>query len=126
MFVFWLMFVIDYYWLKEDGYSEIGGGKVIDLVVCVWISDELVVMGSIVIGLNFGGLSFDNGWFWIEVEGGCCQLVGGGLGVIIVLFEGGQVFMLMFEKWISGWVGKLCGVGGNGFFRMGGEFNVEQ
>ncbi|WP_380783591.1 autotransporter domain-containing protein [Sphingomonas sp. R86520] len=117
---------IDYYRLKEDGYSETGGGKAIDLVMRARTSDELAVTGSTAVGLNFGSPTFEDGWFRVEAEGGRRQLVGGGLGATTASFEGGQSFTLTPDKRTSGWVGKLRGVGGNGIFRMGGEFNAEQ
>ena len=117
---------IDYYKLKEDGYSETGGGKAIDLVVQSRTSDELAVTGSGALGLNFGGPDYQDGWLRVEAEGGRRQIVGGGLGATTAAFEGGQSFTLTPEKRTSGWVGKLRGVGGNGIFRMGGEFNAEQ
>ncbi|MES3153881.1 autotransporter outer membrane beta-barrel domain-containing protein [Sphingomonas faeni] len=126
MFVFRPMLAIDYYALKEDGYSETGGGKAIDLVVRARTSDELAVTGGTAIGLDFGSPRFEDGWFRIEAEGGRRQLVGGGLGATTAAFAGGQAFTLTPEKRTSGWVGKLRGTGGNGIFRMGGEFNAEQ
>ncbi len=117
---------IDYYRLKEDGYAETGGGKAIDLVVRGRTSDELAVTASSAIGLDFGGLDVDQGWFRIEAEGGRRELVGGALGTTTASFAGGQTFTLTPEERTSGWVGKLRGVGGNAFFRMGGEFNAEQ
>ncbi|MGA1799249.1 autotransporter domain-containing protein [Sphingomonas sp. 4RDLI-65] len=125
-FVLRPVLAIDYYRLKEDGYAETGGGKAIDLVVRARTSDELAVTGSTAIGLNFGGPDFTDGWFRLETEGGRRQIVGGGLGATTAAFEGGQAFTLTPEKRTSGWVGKLRGVGGNGIFRMGGEFNAEQ
>jgi len=126
MLTFRPVLAIDYYKLKEDGYSETGGGKAIDLVVRSRTSDELAVTGSGALGLNFGGPKFENGWFRVEAEGGRRQIVGGGLGATTASFEGGQSFTLTPDKRTSGWVGKLRGVGGNGIFRMGGEFNAEQ
>ncbi|MBC3940840.1 autotransporter domain-containing protein [Sphingomonas albertensis] len=124
--IFRPVLAIDYYKLKEDGYSETGGGKAIDLVVQSRTSDELAVTGSGALGLNFGGPDYQDGWFRVEAEGGRRQIVGGGLGATTAAFEGGQSFTLTPEKRTSGWVGKLRGVGGNGIFRMGGEFNAEQ
>ncbi len=125
-FVLRPVLAIDYYRLKEDGYAETGGGKAIDLVVRARTSDELAVTGSTAIGLDFGAPDFTDGWFRLETEGGRRQIVGGGLGATTAAFEGGQAFTLTPEKRTSGWVGKLRGVGGNGIFRMGGEFNAEQ
>jgi hypothetical protein len=117
---------VDYYRLKEDGYSESGGGKAFDLIVGSRISDELAVSGTVAAGLDFGGDNIDAGWFRIEVEGGRRQLVGGSLGATTARFDSGQSFTLTPEDRTSGWVGKLRAVGGNSGFRLGGELNAEQ
>ncbi len=126
IFVFRPVLAIDYYKLKEDGYSETGGGKAIDLVVRSRSSDELAVTASTALGLNFGGTSPDEGWFRVEAEGGRRELVGGGLGATTAAFDGGQSFTLTPEERTSGWVGKLRAVGGSSVFRLGGEFGGEQ
>jgi hypothetical protein len=117
---------VDYYRLKEDGYTESGGGKAFDLIVQSRTSDELAVSGTVAVGLDFGGDNIDAGWFRIEVEGGRRQLVGGSLGATVARFDGGQSFTLTPEDRTSGWVGKLRAVGGNSGFRLGGELNAEQ
>jgi uncharacterized protein with beta-barrel porin domain len=117
---------VDYYRLKEDGYTETGGGKAFDLIVGSRTSDELAVTGSAAVGLDFGGDDPDAGWFRVEVEGGRRELVGGSLGSTTARFDGGQSFTLVPEDRTSGWVGKLRAVGGNSGFRLGGEFNAEQ
>ncbi|MES3096532.1 autotransporter outer membrane beta-barrel domain-containing protein [Sphingomonas aerolata] len=117
---------VDYYKLKEDGYSETGGGTAIDLVVQSRSSDELAVTGSAALGLDLGGQNQDAGWFRFELEGGRRELVGGGLGATTAAFAGGTAFTLTPEERTSGWVGKLRAVGGNAAFRFGGEFNAEE
>ncbi len=117
---------VDYYKLKEDGYSESGGGKAIDLVVQSRSSDELAVTGSTAVGLDFGAQDQYSGWFRFELEGGRRELVGGGLGATTATFAGGTAFTLTPEKRTSGWVGKLRAIGGNSAFRFGGEFNAEE
>ncbi len=125
-FVFRPVLALDYYKLKEDAYTETGGGKAIDLAVRARSSDELAVTGSAAVGLDFGGLDPERGWFRVEVEGGRRELVGGGLGATTASFEGGQTFTLTPEERTSGWVGKLRAVGGSEGYRIGGEFNAEQ
>jgi hypothetical protein len=117
---------VDYYRLKEDGYTETGGGKAFDLIVNSRTSDELAVTGSGAIGLDFGGEDADAGWFRIEMEGGRRQLVGGSLGSTTARFEGGSSFTLVPEDRTSGWIGRLRAVGGNSGFRLGGELNAEE
>ncbi len=117
---------VDYYQLKEDGYTETGGGKALDLIVAGRTSDELAVNGAIAAGLAFGGQDRDSGWLRVEVEGGRRQLVGGSLGATTAHFAGGADFTLVPEDRTSGWTGKLRAVGGNSTFRLGGELAAEQ
>jgi hypothetical protein len=117
---------VDYYRLKEDGYTETGGGKAIDLTVASRTSDELAVTGSVAAGLDFGGYDQDSGWLRIEVEGGRRELVGGSLGATTAQFAGGTAFTLIPEERTSEWIGKLRGTGGNSGFRLGGEVGAEQ
>ncbi len=126
MFVFRPVLALDYYKLKEDAYTETGGDKAIDLAVRARSSDELAVTGSAAVGLDFGGLDPDRGWFRVEVEGGRRQIVGGGLGATTASFDGGSAFTLTPEERTSGFVGKLRAVGGSAGYRLGGEFNAEQ
>ncbi len=126
MLVFRPVLAIDYYKLKEDAYVETGGGRAIDLSVRSRSSDELAVTGSAAVGLNFGGLDPERGWFRVEVEGGRRELVGGSLGVTTASFDGGQAFRLTPEDRTSGFVGKLRATGGSEGYRLGGEFNAEQ
>jgi hypothetical protein len=124
--VFRPVLALDYYRLKEDAYAETGGGKAIDLAVRARSSDELAVTGSAAVGLDFGGLDPDRGWFRVEAEGGRRELVGGSLGATTAAFDGGPSFTLTPEDRTSGWVGKLRAVGGSAGYRLGGEFNAEQ
>ncbi|WP_420141367.1 autotransporter outer membrane beta-barrel domain-containing protein [Sphingomonas sp.] len=117
---------VDYYRLKEDGYTETGGGRAFDLIVGSRTSDELAVTGSAAVGLDFGGADADTGWFRIELEGGRRELVGGSLGSTTARYDGGNSFTLVPQDRTSGWVGKLRAVGGNSGFRLGGEFNAEE
>ncbi|WP_157216310.1 autotransporter outer membrane beta-barrel domain-containing protein [Flavisphingomonas formosensis] len=117
---------VDYYRLSEGKYAEQGGGDAFNLFVAKRKSDELAVSGSVAAGLNFGGQDVDSGWFRIELEGGRRQLVGGDLGATTAHFAGGEDFTLDPEKRKSGWIGRLRAQGGNGSFRVGGEFGAEQ
>lgn len=47
---------IDYYRLKEDGYSETGGGDAFNLTVLGRTSDELTANGTVTAGYDFGSL----------------------------------------------------------------------
>lgn len=117
---------IDYYHLKEDGYTEKGGGAALNLVVNSRTSDEMAVNGSIVAGVDFGSRDPDATWFRAEVEGGRRQLIGGQIGSTTAHFANGQNFVLLPEARTDGWVGGLRLTGGTRGFMLGGEFNAEQ
>lgn len=117
---------IDYYQLREGGYTERGGGKAFDLTLDSRRSDELAVSGTLAAGLNFGGKQLDDSWMRVEIEGGRRQVVGGSLGDTTARFEGGQSFTLRAEERTSGWVGKLRAVGGNQGFKIAGEFGADE
>lgn len=117
---------IDYYRLKEDGYTETGGGTGFNLTVDDRTSDELAASGTLALAYDWGGKDPDGGWFRAEIEGGRRQLIGGALGATTARFAGGQDFTLTPEERESGWTGALRLVGGSAGFRLGGEFNAEE
>ncbi|MFT5329964.1 MAG: hypothetical protein ACI9TB_001111 [Parasphingorhabdus sp.] len=117
---------VDYYKLKEDGYTETGGGDALDLTVAERNSDELAVSGTVSLGLDFGGLDQYDGWYRFELEGGRRQIVDGSLGVTVAEFDGGTPFTLVPEERQSGWIGRLRAVAGNSGFQVGGEVSVEE
>ncbi|MET1754003.1 autotransporter outer membrane beta-barrel domain-containing protein [Novosphingobium sp. RD2P27] len=116
---------IDYVRLKEDGYSESGGGK-LNLTVDTRKSDELAVNPSLVLGIDFLGMrAKDEQWFRIETEGGWREIVNGGLGRTTARFEGGDAFTLEGDTATSGWFARLRAVGGASGFTAGGEVSGE-
>ncbi|UIJ46843.1 autotransporter domain-containing protein [Sphingomonas cannabina] len=118
---------VDYYKLKEDGYTETGGGTAMNLTVAGRTSDELAVTGAMAAGIDFMGFyERDEGWFRVEAEGGRRQIVGGELGVTKAHFQGGETFTLVPEDRTNGWVGKLRAMGGNNYFRLVGEASAEE
>ncbi|MDI1296414.1 MAG: autotransporter domain-containing protein, partial [bacterium] len=86
---------IDYYRLKESGYSESGGGDAFDLTVLGRTSDELTANGTVTAGYDFGSLKREDGWMRVELEGGRRQIVGGSLGDTVAYFKGGDAFTLV-------------------------------
>jgi uncharacterized protein with beta-barrel porin domain len=117
---------IDYYRLKEDGYSETGGGDAFNLIVDGRTSDELTANGTLTAAYDMGSLNRADGWFRVELEGGRRQIIGGSLGDTIAHFKDGQDFTLVAEERTNGWTGRARLVGGNDTFRVGGEFSAEQ
>lgn len=117
---------VDYYKLKEDGYTETGGNDALNLTVLGRDSDELAVSGTVAIGLEFGGADEYDGWTRFEFEGGRRQIVSGMLGATTASFKGGDAFTLTPDDRTSGWVGRLRGVAGNSAFQIGGEISAEE
>ena len=117
---------IDYYRLKEDGYSETGGGDAFNLTVLGRTSDELTANGTVTAGYDFGNLNKEDGWVRVELEGGRRQIMGGSLGDTTAYFKGGDRFTLVSEDRTNGWTGRARLYGGTDTFRVGGEFGAEE
>ncbi|HEY0316469.1 MAG TPA: autotransporter domain-containing protein [Sphingomonas sp.] len=118
---------IDYYHLRENGYSEDGGGVGMDLIVDGRTSDEFAANGAVALGYKFFDDTADEGGFLrAELEGGRRQLINSSLGDTIAHFSGGQDFVLTADDRTSGWTGALRLKGGAGGFVISGEFDGEQ
>lgn len=117
---------IDYYRLKEDGYSEAGGGDAFNLTVLGRSSDETTANGTVTAGYDFGSLKPEDGWVRLELEGGRRQIIGGSLGDTVAYFKGGDRFTLVADNRTNGWTGRARLYGGTDTFRVGGEFGAEE
>ncbi len=117
---------VDYYRLKEDGYSENGGGDAFNLTVLGRTSDETTANGTVTAGYDFGSLDKEAGWVRLELEGGRRQIIGGSLGDTVAYFKGGERFTLVSEDRTNGWTGRARIYGGTDTFRVGGEFGAEE
>ena len=117
---------LDYYSLREDGYTETGGGQGFGLIVDRRSGDELAASGTLTLGYDLGGMEPDGGFFRIEAEGGRRQIVGGSLDPTVARFANGQPFALAADERTSGWLGRLRVIGGNGNLRVGGEASAEE
>ena len=117
---------IDYYRLKETGYSETGGGDAFNLTVLGRASDETAASGTLTAGYDFGSLNREDGWLKLELEGGRRQILGGSLGNTTAYFKDGDRFTLVADERTSGWTGRARLYGGTDTFRIGGEFGAEQ
>ncbi|MBO9498038.1 MAG: autotransporter domain-containing protein [Novosphingobium sp.] len=116
----------DYIRLKEDGYTDSGGGAGLDLTVNDRTSDELGLNAGVALGIDFiGNRRYDRNWFRIETEGGWRQIVGGALGATTAHFAGGSDFTLTPDQTANGWYAKLRVMGGTEGFSMGGEVSAE-
>ncbi|GGO98848.1 autotransporter outer membrane beta-barrel domain-containing protein [Stakelama pacifica] len=118
---------IDYLKLTEDGYTETGGGKALDLTVDKRSSDEAAVEGGLTLGMDLSGTGRrDSNWFRMEVEGGWREIVSGSLGTTTARFAGGDAFTLTPQDRANGWYGRLRALGGGSLFQVGGEFGAEK
>lgn len=117
---------VDYTRLKENGYTETGGGS-LDLIVDGRTSDELGVNGGLAAGIDFmGNGRGDESWFRVECEGGWRELAGGSLGATTARFgEDGERFTLSPEQMESGWFAGLRALGGGSTFELAGELRLE-
>ena len=117
---------IDYYRLKEGGYSESGGGDAFNLIVLGRTSDETTANGTVTAGYDFGSLNKEDGWVRLELEGGRRQILSGSLGNTTASFKDGDQFTLVAEDRTNGWTGRARLYGGTDTFRVGGEFGAEE
>ena len=117
---------VDYYSLKEDGYSETGGGAGFDLIVDKRSSDEMAANGTVTLGYDLGGVDPTSSFFRVELEGGRREILGGTLGATTAHFEGGDDFVLVPDQRSSGWLGRLRLLGGSESFRLGAEVGAEE
>jgi len=117
---------VEYYRLKEKGYTETGGGAAFDLTVDGRTSDETAVNGGLALGYDLLGLDPDDDWMRVEIEGGRRQILSGSLGDTTARFEGGQPFTLTPEDRTSGWRGGVRVSGGGTGITIAGEVNAEQ
>ncbi|MEN7536748.1 autotransporter outer membrane beta-barrel domain-containing protein [Aurantiacibacter flavus] len=117
----------DFVKLSEDGYTEKGGGKGMDLIVEERDSDEFAVNGSVTVGIDFYGKGpRDSSWLRVEGEGGWREVVGGSLGETTARFEDGESFTIAPEEQKGGWFARARAVGGSEVFEFGGEIGAEE
>lgn len=119
--------VVDYVRLKEDGYTDTGGGAGLNLTVAERTSDELAINGGLTVGVDLKGMrARDDNWFRIEGEGGWREILGGGLGDTTAQFENGDPFTLQAEQSVNGWYARLRAIGGDAGFSIAGEAGAEE
>ncbi|HEY9091602.1 autotransporter outer membrane beta-barrel domain-containing protein [Parasphingorhabdus sp.] len=117
---------VDYYNLKEEGYTETEGGDAFNLIVEGRDSDELALNTTMAAALNFGDNDPTGNWLRAEVEGGYRQGIGGKLGNTVARFEDGESFTLSPDTRTDGWIGGLRLIGGSGNLSVAGEINAEE
>jgi hypothetical protein len=118
---------VEYYKLKEKGYSETGGGDALDLTVAERSSDETAVNAMLTLGYDVITPSEPDGsWVRVELEGGRRQILSGKLGDTVAQFKDGTPFTLSAEDRTSGWRGGLRVNGGGSIITFVAELNAEQ
>ncbi len=117
---------VDYYSLKEEGYTETEGGDAFNLIVEERDSDELAVNTTLAAALNFGDPDPDGIWFRAEVEGGYRHIVGGEIGNTVARFGEGDAFTLSPDTRTDGWLGGVRLVGNAGNLSMAAEVSAEE
>jgi hypothetical protein len=117
---------IEYYKLKEKGYTETGGGTALDLTVGGRDSDETAANAMLALGYDFMRQDPESGWLRLELEGGRRQILSGSVGKTTAAFEDGTPFTLSPEDRTSGWRGGLRLLGGGASMSFVAEVNAEQ
>lgn len=95
--------VMEYAWLREDGYEE-SGSDVIDLTVAQRTSDSLTGTTTLTIGWSAGEQTADFRPFTVEVEGGRRNQLTGQLGATTANFVDGDPFTITPDALDSRWV----------------------
>lgn len=88
---------LDYFWLREDGYTEAGGGDAIDLTVEERTSHRLDGFLGVAGGARFG----DDGWWGPEVQAGW-RTVSGENGKTIGRFVSGTDDFTLLADEVTG------------------------
>lgn len=118
---------VEYYKLKEKGYSETGGGDAFDLTVGARSSDESAANAMLTLGYDImAAQDEDSSWIRVEAEGGRRQILSGKLGDTIAQFKDGTPFTLTAEDRTSGWRGGVRVAGGGSSVTFVAELNAEQ
>jgi hypothetical protein len=117
---------VEYYKLKEKGYSETGGGDAMNLTVASRDSDETAANGTLSVGYDLLGMGPDDTWLRVELEGGRREILSGSLGNTVAWFKDGQAFALVPEQRTSGWRGAARALGGGTGMSFVAEANAEE
>ncbi len=119
--------VVDYLRLKEDGYTETGGGNALNLTVEGRSNKQVGINGAVTVGADLWGMQArDRGWFRLEAEGGWRELLSSDLGATRARYNDGAWFTLDPESAGSGWFARARALGGDGSYRISGEVGLEE
>jgi hypothetical protein len=117
---------IEYFKLKEKGYTETGGGDAMNLTVDSRDSDETAANALLSLGYDLMGTGPDDTWLRLELEGGRRELISSSLGNTVAAFKGGDPFTLTAEERTSGWRGAVRAIGGGSSMSFVLEANAEE
>ncbi len=118
---------IDYVRLKENAYSEDGGGVGFDLNVDSRASSETGFNGMLAVGYYITkAKDAESTYARLELQGGDRVLVSSKLGSTTANFANGNDFTLTPEERKAGWTGALRLAAGNGVFAVTGEVGGER
>ncbi len=119
--------VVDYLRLKEDGYTEAGGGNALNLAVDARSSKEVGINGGLTVGVDMWGMQArDRGWFRLETEAGWRELLTSELGATRARYNTGTQFTLNPEGRDNGWFARARALGGDGSYKIAGEVGLEE
>ncbi|MBU7580877.1 MAG: autotransporter outer membrane beta-barrel domain-containing protein, partial [Porphyrobacter sp.] len=118
---------VDYLRLKEDGYTEAGGGNALNLTVDARSSKEVGINGGLTVGVDMWGMQArDSGWFRLETEGGWRELLTSDIGATRARYNNGAQFTLNPDGRGSGWFARARALGGDGSYKIAGEVGLEE
>jgi hypothetical protein len=119
--------VVDYLRLKEDGYTETGGGNALNLTVDDRSGKEVGINGGVTLGVDLWGMQArDKVWLRLETEGGWRELLTSDLGATVARYNTGAQFTLNPEGRDSGWFARARALGGDGSYKIAGEVGLEE
>ena len=118
---------VEYFALKEKGYTETGGGEAFDLTVGSRKSTEMAATATVAIGYDIiRADTIDDAFLRVEVEAGRRQILDTELGETTARFGEGAPFTLESEKRTSGWIGGGRVIGGGSGLALTGEVSTEE
>ena len=117
---------LEHYSLKEDGYSESGGGDAFNLTVDSRSSRETAANAVLALGYELLSPDRSGTWMRLEVEGGRREIISSRLGSTTARFKDGDPFTLTPEERTSGWIAGLRAIGGGGAMSVAGEVSAEE
>ncbi|HEY1604893.1 MAG TPA: autotransporter domain-containing protein [Allosphingosinicella sp.] len=118
---------LDYIKLKENNFTETGGGNAFDLAVDARNNHEEGVNATLALGYDLvRAATPDASRVRIEIEGGRRELIDKAAGTTTAHFAGGSDFTLLGDARDSGWLGRFRLLAGSADFQAGAEVGTEE